>query len=329
MKEYLKEHPDYIDIVEALIEYEEDNPCPDNVYIEDKDYDCCWESSDVTIHPSKLYQLETAGILDRVFDTNSTTSYALSDRQEIRNIVGSLPRVEGDGTITISHNFPDEEELPDDLFDEVLGYEDVKWLLRRGITTDKITNFLLIGPPGSAKTVFLMCINKLEDAEFIPAYDASGPGFNEVMFSEQPKYVMFDELDDMASKHQKNLSSYTETGVVKEMKARKTREMKINTKTLASANHKSGILDHIVDRFTVLEFDEYTRDEYIEVCEHVLPMKEGTPEDEARTIAELLWEREGEGDVRQAIQVARLSRGDPQKVIGVLDDYSGSGLMNL
>lgn len=330
VKEFLSEKPKYIDIVKKLIKWEEDNPKPDNHHIEDEPYDTCWEYDEVRVKPQVLYQLNMNGVLTKIFDTNSTTIYALYDREELKSIIDELD-VGDDGMMRQMHDFPSENELPDDLFDDVVGYDDVKWLLKRGITTDKITNFLLVGPTGSAKTVFLMCINEhLTNSEFVSGNPTSGPGVLDVMFTETPQYMLIDEMDDMEAGVQKVLTQYTETGIIDETKVGKNRKLKTNTKTFASANTTDSIIDQIEDRFLDLHFEPYSRDEYIEVCEHILPRKEGTTEEEASEIAKSLWEAEEEGDVRRAIQVARLSRGDPKKVIEVLDDYSaGEGVMGL
>lgn len=323
VEEYLMENPKYVKLVKRLIEYEENNINPDHAYIDDDDYDSCWESADVKVKPQTLYQLEMNGVLDRVFDTNSTTAYSLSDRDALKDIIDNAS-INDDGTAVEMHDFPeDEDELPDDLFDDVVGYEDVKWLIKRGLTTQEITNFLVVGPTGSAKTVFLMSIEeKLSNAEFVSGNPTTGAGVLDVMFKRTPKYMLIDEMDDMDADTQKVLTQYTETGIVDETKVGKDRKLKTNTKTFASANSTDPIIDQMEDRFLDLHFEPYTKDEYIEVCTHILPDKEDATEDEAKIIAELLWESEGEGDVRKAIQVARLSRGDPERVIDVLDDYS-------
>lgn len=322
VEEFLSEKPKYIEVAQHLIEYEENNIEPDHAYISDTDHDICWIYSDVNVKPQVLYQMEMGGVIEKVFDTNSTTAYAICDREELKNILDNIS-VRPDGTMEQMHDFPSEDELPEGLFDDVVGYDKVKWLLRRGITTQEITNFLLVGPTGSAKTVFLMCINEhLDNSEFVSGNPTTGPGVLDVMFTETPKYMLIDEMDDMDSGVQKVLTQYTETGIIDETKIGKNRKLKTNTKTFASANTTDTIIDQIEDRFLDLHFEPYTRDEYIEVCEHILPRKEDTEKDEARRIAEMLWEQTDTGDVRRAIQVARLSRGDPEKVIEALDDYS-------
>lgn len=330
MEDFLSENPKYVEVCQHLLDYEKETELQSKYehHIEDTDYEHCWGSSDVKVKPQTLYQIEMGGVIDRVFDTNSSTLYAISNQEELEEALDNVG-IGADGMKTELHSFPSEDDLPDNIFADVVGYDKVKWLLRRGLTTDDITNFLLVGPTGSAKTVFLMSIEEhLEGAEFTSGSPTSGPGVLDVMFKRNPKYMLIDELDDMDGETQKVLTQYTETGIVDETKVGKDRKLKTNTKTFASANNVDSIIEQMQDRFTDLHFEPYTRDEYIEVCTHILPRKENTPEDEAEVIAKEVWEMEGEGDVRKAIQVARLSRGDPKKVISVLDEYSGKGLAN-
>lgn len=325
LKTYLQDNPEYIEILDTLLEYERENKTPDNPWIQDKEYDSVWTHSDVKVSPQRLYQLEVKGVLDRIIDTNSTTGYCIINRCGVKSTIEEVKKIQEQDYEEIIHSFPDEEDL-EGVFDDVIGYEKVKWLFKRGMSTDEITNFLLVGPPGSAKTVFLMCISKLDGAEFVPATETSASGFINMLFEDRPKYMLFDELDDAEKEDQKSLSQYTETGIVRETKYGKKRAIKTNTKTFATANHIDQIMGHIKDRFTILHFDAYDYDDYAEVCEHILPKNEGKTKQEARLIADALWERSGTGDVRQAIQVSRLSRGDPEKVIDVLDEYSDSSI---
>jgi len=326
-KDYIENNPHVIDHLEKMVEYEENNKKEDSPLLEDKDYDTYWSSSEVGVAGSSIYHLEMNGFVTRIYDSSTSTDYALKDRELVKGIIQSFESMTKDGVLDAMHSFPDEddEEL-DGIFDEVIGYDDVKWLLKRGITTDKITNFLFVGPTGSAKTVFLMCLRDKLGGELINGGETSGPGFLDVLFDEKPKFVLVDELDDMDYKDQKNMSSYMETGIAKETKSGKSREMKTNAKTIATANDEDKILAQLYDRFTPLFFEKYDKDDFVEVCMHVLPNREDCSEDEAETIALSVWDEFGEGDVRQAIQVARLSRGDPEKVLGVVGRYSKNEL---
>lgn len=336
--DWIRDNPDYIDIMMQLIEYEgqleekeEDRILERYNEENNTDFKVKWRNTDTPFNPSRLYQLETRGFLIRVFDSNSTTMYSIPNRGQLKRKLEEINNQYNQGTRTVIHDFPSEEELKErEIFDDVVGYEDVKFIIRRAMSSNDIVNILLIGPPGSAKTVFLMCINKLDDSVYVSGKPTTGPGFMDKMFDETPRYIAIDEIDQMDTGDQEILSEYTETGILVETKGNnKQRSMRTNTKTFAAANDERDILDNIANRFIDLHFDPYTYDEFIVVCEHIIPRNENQSKSEARKIAKAVWEFDGFGNVRKAIQAARLSKGDPEKVVGVLGDYSGSGLKRL
>lgn len=325
IKSVLKDNPDLIDPLKKIAEYEEDNIEPDHVYIEDEEYDSWWTYSDVGTHPNTLYSIEMEGVIERVFDTNSTTAYSLKDRESIMSATKELASQYDDGVIRKEHSFPSAEELEEmGIFDDVVGYEDAKWLLRKALAADDIVNVLLIGPPGCGKTVFLRCIDKLEGSRFISGSKTTGAGFTDEMFERKPRYMSIDELDDMDNENQKALSDYSEEGVLVETKGNnKRRELHTNTKTFAAANYTDNIIDQIENRFTDLHFDAYSLDEFKKVCRSIIPREYDHSEGHAEEIAEAIWEIDGFANVRKAEDVASLSDGDdPKKVVSVLEEYS-------
>ena len=48
-----------------------------------------------------------------------------------------------------------EGETKDDFFEYIIGYNDIKKFLRMSINTEEPIHILLIGPPASAKTMFI------------------------------------------------------------------------------------------------------------------------------------------------------------------------------
>lgn len=330
--DFLTDNPEYIQILESCVEYEENNKEPDHVFVEDEEYDSHWTYKDVGAHPSKLYKMETDGLLERVFDSNSTTAYSLRNRSEAKAVLDEMEEKFNNGVVEEMHDFPSAKELEEmGIFDDVVGYDDAKWLIRKAMSSDNIVNILLVGPPGCGKTVFLRCIRKLEDTSFISGRKTSEAGFTNEMFEAKPRYMCIDEMDDMSDEHQKALSDYTEEGYIVETKGNdKRREMKTNTKTFASANHLSNIINPIEDRFTVLEFDSYGLNEFVEICINILPREYDVTREESKEIAAAVWDMEGYANVRKAEDVAALSDGDdPKKVLEVLENYSGGSKSKL
>jgi holliday junction DNA helicase RuvB len=60
-----------------------------------------------------------------------------------------------------------EEVQADNFFEYIIGYNDVKKFLRMSINTEEPVHILLIGPPASAKTMFIRSIMmKLSNSYF-------------------------------------------------------------------------------------------------------------------------------------------------------------------
>jgi DNA polymerase III delta prime subunit len=322
-KRYLENNPKYIEYVVNILDYVESNKQPDHSFINDTEYDSCFTYSDVGVPPQSLYQLEVNGILEKVFDSNSTTSYAVRDVDSLRKDLKELEDKHVEGKETIQHEFPDRDEL-DGLFDDVVGYDDAKWLLKKAISSDETVNILLVGPPGCGKTVFLRCIAKLEGAKFISGKKTSSAGFTDEMFDSKPRFMCVDELDDMDNDDQQVMSDYTEEGRLVETKGNdKRRELIINTKTFAAANEIENIIPQIDNRFTDLHFEPYNLEEFKEVCVNILPDDYDQSEQHSEEIAEAVWDIDGFANVRKAEDVASLSDGeDPKRVVSVLENYS-------
>src|SRR5438093_8390574 len=53
------------------------------------------------------------------------------------------------------------------LFEDIIGYDHIKRLFRLSLESDSVTHILLVGPPASAKTMFLTSLmHRLENSYF-------------------------------------------------------------------------------------------------------------------------------------------------------------------
>jgi hypothetical protein len=125
------------------------------------------------------------------------------------------------------------------LFDDIIGFEDLKELLTKCLSIKDNCNVLLSGPPASSKTLFLLAIQKeVSNACFIDAANASGPGLVDYLF-EYPdtSVICIDELDKLNKSDQTALLNLLETGTLSSTKVRKTRSIKIEgVKVFATSN---------------------------------------------------------------------------------------------
>jgi len=106
-------------------------------------------------------------------------------------------------------------------FQEVVGYPELKRLFMKSIISREPVHILLTGPPASSKSLFLLKLGEgLDNAYFIDAVGASGPGMVEYMFRNDTKYLLIDEIDKMKKNDQATLLNVMETGILSETKLR-------------------------------------------------------------------------------------------------------------
>ena len=112
------------------------------------------------------------------------------------------------------------------IFNNVIGYDDIKLLLYKMITSKYTNSVLLTGPPASSKTVFIL---ELLDhfkgkAYFVDGTTASGMGIIDYLFDHTDlKFLLIDEIDKLSKKDQKVLLNVMETGILSDVKAKRSK----------------------------------------------------------------------------------------------------------
>ncbi|MDQ5860154.1 MAG: ATP-binding protein, partial [Thermoproteota archaeon] len=102
------------------------------------------------------------------------------------------------------------------LFDSIVGYSDVKRLFQLSLSSEKPVHLLLVGPPASAKTLFMMECMKLERSYFTLGSHSTKSGMLDYLFDKRPRYLIVDEIEHMPMKDQTALLSLMETGILAE-----------------------------------------------------------------------------------------------------------------
>lgn len=193
------------------------------------------------------------------------------------------------------------------LFDSIIGYGDVKKLFQMSLSSDKPVHILLVGPPASAKTLFMLECMKLERSYFTLGSHSTKSGMIDYLFEKRPRYLIIDEIEHMPLKDQTALLSLMETGIVSETKFQKTRSTQLKTWVFATSNGTDRMLTPLLSRFVVLHFKQYSFESFQEVCTHILG-REGVPADIAAAIADSVWTKLKSKDIRDCIKIGRLAK---------------------
>lgn len=196
---------------------------------------------------------------------------------------------------------------PEPLFENIVGYSDVKRLFHLSLSSERPVHLLLVGPPASAKTLFMLECMRLERSYFTLGSHSTKSGMIDYLFDKRPRYLIVDEIEHMPMKDQTALLSLMEAGIISETKFQKTRNTHLKTWVFASSNATDRMLTPLLSRFVVLHFKQYSFGSFHEVCAHMLS-REGITPDVAAAIAEAVWIKLKSKDIRDCIKIGRLAK---------------------
>ena len=193
------------------------------------------------------------------------------------------------------------------LFDSIIGYNDVKRLFNLSFSSEKPVHILLVGPPASAKTLFMLSCMKLERSYFTLGSHSTKSGMMDYLFQKRPRYLIIDEIEHMPIKDQTALLSLMETGIIVETKYKKTRDTQLKTWIFATSNSTDQMLTPLLSRFIVLRFKQYKYEAFQQVAVHLL-CREGISREIAIATAETVWSKMKSKDIRDCVKIGHLAK---------------------
>jgi len=153
------------------------------------------------------------------------------------------------------------------IFDKIIGYEGIKRTFTRSLNSEESVHFLLVGPPGHAKTMFLKCIFEAFGGEafFALGGNASKSGLIDVLFNMQPKYLLVDEIEHLKPEYQTTLLSLMETGILTQTMHSKVRQIQLKTWVYAISNGRKKLSEPLLSRFRAMHLNEYSFSQFYEI----------------------------------------------------------------
>jgi len=222
------------------------------------------------------------------------------------------------------------KESSETLFANIVGYDDVKKIFNYAFNSSLPVHILLVGPPGSAKTLFLMECMKLSRSYFTLGSHSTKAGMLDYLFNNRPKNLIVDEIEYMAIKDQAALLSLMETGILSETKYEKTRKSIMRTWVFASCNDEKKLLTPLLSRFFVLYFKKYDYPTFEKIANHILASECNMDFEVSTLIARLVWNKLKSRDIRDCIKIGRIcnNKEDVYTIIKTLIRYDSTNAGN-
>jgi len=282
----------YLEELAHCVDYEDRTP------IENRQIGWTW--SEVGVLTYVLKDLVGRQLIMVKYHSRNYMCYEVTEKG--RDVVGSRLQ-EGDSNVEEIASIP----LPDDMFSNIVGYDDVKSLLRNILNLPKPVHVLLSGPPALAKTLFLWEIERVggDDALWIIGSASSKSDVWDLLAERRPRWLLVDELEKMETRELTGLLSIMEGGRLVRAKTGRRLDEKLTLCVVAAANITRKLAPELLSRFAVKAMKPYDQETFIQVVSNVLVLNEGVEHSTAKNIAEKLAPLTQ--DVRDAIRVARLA----------------------
>jgi MoxR-like ATPase len=186
-------------------------------------------------------------------------------------------------------------------FNNIQGYDDIKNIVGRVLDAEDNYNLLFIGPPASAKTLFLLGILEYKKGVFFDGSNTTSR-ILDVLEEKRPKIICIDELNKMPKQFQDKLLNFMEGGHIKVDQMTKKYDFKIQgAKVFAACNEITRLSRPLQSRFRRLYLPPYTEEQFLEVSVKVFPKMKI-----AHGIGKAVWDQGG--DIRDVISVGKLVR---------------------
>jgi Holliday junction DNA helicase RuvB len=213
------------------------------------------------------------------------------------------------------------------MFDDIVGFDDIKDLFKMAIQAERPVHLLLCGPPSSGKSLFMSSLTRLERSYYAIGNSSTKSGIFDYLFEQRPHFFILDELDKMNKKDQTSLLNLMESGILSELKHNQQRITQLKTWVLASCNSTDKLLPPLITRFRVIQFKPYTEQEFVEIVVNLLD-REGVDREVALIIADGVFNRLKSSNIRECVRIARLARNDSAQVNRIIDTFEKYGTTN-
>lgn len=231
------------------------------------------------------------------YRSRSTTAYKLKEPELVRECLERLGEIE-EGT--------EEGDIPPDMFDFILGHDQIKDLLWKSINAERPVHILLVGPPATAKSMFMGELARLPFSRFALGGSTRKGGLEDYLLEFRPRYLIIDEIDKMDMRDMSVLLSLMESGIVARLKKRMREMERMTTWIFGGANRDKNIWPELKSRFFIVHLPEYSEADFIQVCRGILVGREGVDSKLANYIVKSIASHTR--DVREAVHLGRLCK---------------------
>ncbi len=263
--------------LEKILQFEQSTP--------EREWSLGWDWSQVGLYTGVINRLIVRGYVNRTFNSRSSKYYRLTDKgKEVAGLQMSAGTSLGEAETADTFT---ENIVLGEVFADIVGYSDVKELLKESLQLDKPIHVLLHGPPSICKSKFLLDIEQAAGPTAIPLLGSatSHMGLWDLIAERKPRYLLIDEIEKLPLADMAGLLSLMEQGRIIRTKVGRRLDEKLSIWVIAAANKINKLPPELLSRFAKFYLKEYDANEYVTVVKSVLVHQEDLSESNACILA--------------------------------------------
>jgi MoxR-like ATPase len=212
-----------------------------------------------------------------------------------------------------------------EIFDDIIGYEDVKQIMKNMLSNIHPISILLDGSAGCGKSMFLKQIEKFYPGQtcYIDGSKATKAGIFGVLFDDIDnalRYLLIDEIDKLNTNDQESLLTLIEDGRIVQTQKNGTMEKQYsNLSVIAASNIKEDILGPLQTRFYKIKIKDYTEAQFKEIAASILPQYK-LDQIVIEHIIESVWTKKKKPNIRDIRQLGKLCNNSVEMVDLLLEN---------
>ena len=257
-----------------------------------------WEAYDVNVYPPViLFKMMGEKILDVPVRSRSTKFFKIRDPQLVLEAIEALE----EAPVQVE----EEGKIPKDLFEIIVGYEDIKRAFKLALASSEPVGILLYGPPATAKTLFLEELSRIPGSRYVLGSTFSKAGLLEYLLDWCPRYLLIDEIERSDGRDLAVLLSLMQTGIVTRLKKGMKEQITLKTWVFAVGNDITRLPREIKSRFLMFPVDKYTEAQFKQITLAIL-RRDGIDPALANYITDSIVPNTR--DIRDGLKIGRLSK---------------------
>jgi len=269
--------------------------------------DIVFTYADINADWQTLMKLAKKNLIEIKWKSNSGTHYYVPDIAKLQEYMelAQQPQIQ------------EPQPLKDPDFSDIVGHETGKKLINLALSAFKATDtpihILLVGPPASAKSMFLEAF-VAAGGRYVSMVSATKAGVRDALTSSIPPYLCIDEIDKASREDTEIFLELLQRGTITITMSNKTTT--VDAKKLiviATANDEDKLSQPLKSRFIVIKTRELNTEEKVQLTKQLLDTNKIQSSMTAEEIVQELGELWNARLIHKIVQLAKVS--DMKEVI--------------